>query len=78
VPVAVILLYVFVDWSAVFGGSGAPKGGYCKAAARCCKVVSGGVAASACDNFENMPGVGCEMAYKQYKSSAASMRKKCD
>ncbi|MBM4377340.1 MAG: hypothetical protein FJ095_19850 [Deltaproteobacteria bacterium] len=78
VPVFGILLAVFVDWSSLFGGENAPDGGYCKAAARCCEVVSGPVAKSVCENLEDLPGVGCKMSYEQYKDQAARVGKKCE
>ncbi len=80
IPTAAILLGVFVDWSAILGDSDAPKGGYCKAAAKCCRAVSkgGGAAAlKACDNLEDLPGVGCKDAYEQFKESAEAMDKTC-
>jgi hypothetical protein len=76
IPVAGILLAVFVDWSSLFGSDDAPKGGYCKAAARCCKVISG-PAAAACEGLKDLPGVGCKDAWENYKQSAEAMGKSC-
>jgi hypothetical protein len=75
VPVLVILLAVFVDWSALFGGDGAPKGGWCKGAARCCQVVHGG--AAECEQWKNFPGSGCKDVYDGYERAAKAMGKTC-
>jgi len=55
------------------------KGGVCKQAAACCKVISGS-ASSACDNFDSgmMPAEGCRQALDTYKQSAKQMKKSCD
>lgn len=75
--VAVPLLFVFVDFSALgFGGSDAPKGGWCKAATRCCKTISG--ASPACDNYEDMPVIGCKQSYRGFKDSAKALGKTCE
>jgi len=74
VPITVIMLYTFVDFSALTGDG--PEGGYCAAAARCCKVVGNGN--SACDNFEDgMPVEGCKQALESYKKAAKAMGKSC-
>jgi len=75
VPVLVILLAVFVDWSALFGGDDAPKGGWCKGAARCCQVVHGG--AAECEQWKNFPGSGCKDVYESYQKAAKTMGKTC-
>jgi hypothetical protein len=78
IPIMAIMLYTFVDFSSLTGDG--PEGGYCEAAAKCCKIVSGGVADSACENFDQggMPVEGCKMALEQYKKSAERMDKECD
>ncbi len=77
VPVLAILSYVFIDFSAYFGGGDSPKGGWCKAATECCKTVFGSDTAS-CDNYKDgMPVEGCKMAYRGYKDSAKAEGKTC-
>ncbi len=76
IVVTVPLLAVFVDWSSIVGGEGAPKGGYCKALVRCCKQVHG--AAGQCDSYANLPAAGCETAYEAMKSSGQARGKTCD
>jgi hypothetical protein len=75
VPVLVIMLAVFVDWSALFGADGAPKGGWCKGAARCCQVVHGG--AAECEQWKNFPGSGCKDVYDSYQKAAKATGKTC-
>jgi len=75
VPVLVIMLAVFVDWSAFFGGDGSPKGGWCKGAARCCQVVQAGSAE--CEQWKNLPGSGCKTVYEGYERAAKAMGKTC-
>lgn len=70
------LLIVFADWSALFGGDGAPNGGYCKGAARCCKVVFDG--AETCDGMEDLPAAGCKSAFESYAESAKRTGKTCE
>ena len=81
VPITVIMLAVFVDWSAIFGGdeeSGVPKGGYCEATARCCKVVFANAANASCDQMKNLPGAGCKQAFEGYQQSAKAQGKTCE
>jgi hypothetical protein len=75
IPIAIVMLVVFVDFSGWFGGSDAPKGGYCKALVRCCKKVHGD--AGNCGQYENLPAAGCKTAYETYKESAKAMGKTC-
>ena len=75
VPIAIIMAAVFVDWSAIIGDDGAPKGGWCKGAARCCKVVHG--AAPDCDKWKDFPGSGCKSVYEGYEKAAKGMGKTC-
>lgn len=76
VPITLIMLYTFVDFSGLTGGG--PEGGYCEAAARCCKTVSSGSAA--CDNFagSGMPVEGCKQALEGYEKSAKALGKTCE
>jgi hypothetical protein len=80
VPITVIMLATFVDWSAFASEEdGAPEGGYCAALVRCCKVVAGGTpAASNCDNWANLPAAGCKDAYAGYQQSAKAQGKTCE
>ncbi len=75
VPITLIMLYTFVDFSSLTGGG--PEGGYCEAAARCCETVTGG---AACDNFANsgMPVEGCKRALEGYEKSAKALGKSCE
>ena len=76
VIVAVPLLLVFVDWSAITGDGNAPEGGYCEALVRCCKYVHG--SKGNCDQWEGLPAAGCESAYDGYKQSAEAQGKTCE
>lgn len=80
VPITVIMLATFVDWSAFASeDDGAPKGGYCEAIVRCCNVVAGSSPAAAnCANWKNLPAAGCKDAFEGYKKSAEAMGKTCE
>ena len=54
--------------------------GVCARAAACCKVVSQGAGAQACDSFEKgmMPVEGCKQALEGYETAAKAMNKSCD
>lgn len=78
VPITVIMLATFVDWSALGADDDAPKGGYCEATARCCKVVFNNAANSNCDQMKNLPAAGCKSAYEGYERSAKAQGKTCE
>lgn len=78
VPVMGIMAYTFIDFSAYFGGDGAPKGGWCKAVVACCKVDPGSVPAM-CDKWgDGMPVEGCKRAYQSYKDAAKGFGRTCE
>ena len=79
VPITVIMLVTFVDWSAFASeDDGTPKGGYCEATARCCKVVFGAAGGANCDQMKNLPAAGCKSAYEGYERSAKAQGKTCE
>jgi hypothetical protein len=98
VPICVIMLAVFVDWSAFMAPDddepatpavpgaapaapaegGIPKGGYCEATVRCCKVVFNDAPGSNCDQMGKLPAAGCKSAYDGYVQSAKAQGKTCN
>lgn len=54
--------------------------GVCARAAACCKVVSQGAGAQACESYEKglMPVDGCKQALEGYETAAKAMKKSCD
>jgi hypothetical protein len=76
IPMIAIPVYLFVDFGSVTGDG--PEGGYCSAAAECCRVVSGSTS-SACDTLESgVPVETCKQSLKQFKETAERMGKSCD
>jgi hypothetical protein len=76
VPITIIMLVTFVDFSSITGGG--PKGGYCEATARCCAVVHG-EGSGLCSNWaeSGMPVQGCKEALEGYKTAAKASGKSC-
>jgi len=58
-------------------GGAIPKGGYCEATVRCCKVVFPNAATNNCDNWKNLPASGCKTTWESYSQSAKSQGKTC-
>jgi hypothetical protein len=82
VPITVIMLATFVDWSAWAstspgsGKSAAPKGGYCAAIEPCCMQATNGMAA-ACKGMGQVPAAACKELYEDYAETAKQAGRSC-